>query len=89
MAGLGTTGTSTCLLVPNKPWAPNQCRVTVPSFTMSGKKSVAGVATLKPPKEDGGFFRALFATGQATVSGKFGTGWPPSRCRTLSSIIII
>ena len=25
-----------------------------------GKKSVAGVATLKPPKEDGGFFRAGF-----------------------------
>ena len=28
-----------------------------PIFPILQKKSVAGVATLKPPKEDGGFFR--------------------------------
>ena len=89
MAGLGTTGTSTCLLVPNKPWAPNQCRVTVPSFTMSGKKSVAGVATLKPPKEDGGFICVRFASGRSAVPTYFRTGWPASKNPTLSSIILI
>ena len=58
-------------------------------FIVSGKKSVAGVATLKPPKEDGGFIRVRFAPGQSALPAYFRTGWPPSTGRTLSSIIII
>ena len=74
MAGLGTTENSAHPLVPSKPRTLNQSHVTVLTLAISGKKSVAGVATLKPPKEDGGFFRARFVFGQTAVARCYRAG---------------
>ena len=68
MAGLGTTENSAHSLVPSKPRTLNQSHATVLTLAISGKKSVAGVATLKPPKEDGGFFSAQFAFSRTAVA---------------------
>ena len=93
MAGLGTTETATFLLVPIKPNPSNQRHVTVLNHTIFGKKSVAGVATLKPPKEDGGFSCVWLEPSQPAVTGycRGGnlTGFDWLGSRTLSCIIII
>ena len=68
MAGLGTTENSAHPLVPSKPRTLIQSHATVLTLAISGKKSVAVVATLKPPKEDGGFLRAQFAPSQSAVT---------------------
>jgi len=67
MAGLGTTGTLTTPLVLSKPYSLESTHVAILNLANSAKKSVAEVATLKPPKEDGGFFSAQFAFSRAAV----------------------
>ena len=68
MAAPGTTGTTASMLVSSKISACHQHYVTVLTLVIFGKKSVAGVATLKPPKEDGGFFCVWFASYRNTLT---------------------
>ena len=47
---------------------PNKPDTAVPGISIS-KKSVAGVATLKPPKEDGGYFCVKSASDRVLAAG--------------------
>jgi hypothetical protein len=68
--------------------ALTQPRATVLNLADFLKKSVAGVATLKPPKEDGDSFALSSIPVGLPWAGIAARTGPPSTCRTLSSIII-